>query len=170
MTPTKLKTTHADGSKAAFPESASHPGGPSLVFIYIDMTAPGLSWQNISAVVPDSLERATCLHQAKSGNAILAFRSARAHRGYQRLASYGQNEVMVMMDETTLWGNQLSEHLIHLGFKLHELPVLSKDHESQLLKFLTILAKGSGLHVALQNDATDTPTAESAQIETEIHV
>lgn len=58
-----------------------------------------------------------------------------------------------MMDETTLWGNQLSENLIYVGFRLHELPVLSKDHERQLLKFVTIFAKGSGLHVALENDA-----------------
>jgi hypothetical protein len=147
---------YASGERAAFTKSASHRGGPSLVFIYVNMNAPGLTWQNLNAVIPKCLQSATCLHQTRSGNAILAFRSAHAQRDYQRLASQGQTEVMVLMNETTLWGGQLLERLISSGLKLHELPVLSNDHEKLLLKFVTILAKGFGLHVTMQNDATGT--------------
>ena len=151
--------------------AASHHGGPSLTFIYVHRTAPGLSWQLMNEVLAEYLTSKACLHQAKSGNAILAFRSAHAHRGYQRLASYGQTEVMVMMDETTLWGDQLSERLISSGLKLYDLPVLSKGHESQLLKFLTMLAKGSGLYVPQQDDATGpTPTTQSTSTVTKPHI
>lgn len=159
MKSTKPKTRDAAGEITAITESAAHPAGQSLVFIYVNTTIPGLSWQIINDTLAEYLTGKACLHQAKSGNAILAFRSAHAQRHYQRLASKGQIEMMVLMHETTLWGNQLSEHLISSGLKLHELPVLSNEQERQLLKFLTILAKGSELHVTLQNDATDTASA-----------
>ena len=147
------KKTHAYHT----PENAdaSPPGGSTLVFIYVDTTSPGLTWENLNLALPDYLASAACLHQTKSGNAILVFQSSHARRGYQSLASYGQTEVMVMMDDTTLWGDRLSESLISSGLKFYELPVLSRDHERQLLRFLAMLAKSLGLHVALQNDATD---------------
>lgn len=76
-----------------------------------------------------------------------------------------------MMDETTLWGDQLSERLISSGLKLYDLPVLSKDHESQLLKFLTMLAKGSGLYVPQQEDATGpAPTTLSTSTAIKPHI
>lgn len=157
-----MKTTQNPQAYHTLENAAPPPGGPSLAFIYVNMAAPGLSWRLINEVLADYLTGKACLHQTRSGNALLAFRSTLPRRGYQRLASYGQTEVMVMMDETTLWGDQLSERLISSGLKLYELPVLSKDHESQLLGFLTMLAKGSGLYVPQQDDATGpAPTTQS---------
>jgi hypothetical protein len=163
--PKKTHAYHTPENAAASP-----PGGSTLVFIYVDMTSPGLTWKNLNLALPDYLASAACLHQTKSGNAILAFQSSHARRGYQRLASYGQTEVMVMMDDTTLWGDRLSEHLTSSGLKFYELPVMSRDHEKQLLKFLTLMAQASGLHVAMKNDTPGTPATEStaSEIQTQI--
>jgi hypothetical protein len=145
--PKKTHAYHTPENAAASPS-----GGEKLVFIYIDMSARGRACKNLKLDLPVYLESAVCIHQTKSRNVIVAFQSGNARRGYQRLASYGKSEVMVMMDDTTLWGKRLSEKLNARGLKLNELRVLSRDHEWQLLMFLAIIARGSGLRVDFQND------------------
>ena len=163
---------NAAGEKAAIIENSSHHGEQSLVFIYFNMSTPGLSWQSFKDALPNKLQRITRLHRTKSGNAVLVFRSSQPQHDYLRLASYEKTEVIVLMGGTTLWGDRLREHLLNLDLKLQELPVLHEADETLLLKFLTLMAQASGLHVAMKNNTTGTPAAESApaETETEIHV
>jgi hypothetical protein len=167
ITDNYTQTRNAAGEKAAIIENLSHHGGQSLVYVYFNMSTPGLSWQSFKDALPNKLERRTRLHRTKSGNAVLVFRSSHPQHEYLRLASYEKTEVIVLIGGTTLWGDRLREYLVNQDLKLQELPVLDETDETHLLKFLTLMAQASGLHVAMKNDTTGTPATESTA--SEIH-
>jgi len=159
---------NAAGEKAAISENPSQQGGLSLAFIYFDMNKLGLSLQNLRDCLSDWLERYGRLHlTTQSGNAVLVFRAPQPYHEYQRLASHGQTEAIVLMGGATIWGDHLYKNLLQLDSQLQELPVVPETEEKSLLKLVNLIAQGVGLQVAMKSKIIGEQTAKSAQAETQ---
>jgi hypothetical protein len=162
------QTRNAAGEKAAISENPSQQGGLSLAFIYFDMNKLGLSLQNLRDCLSDWLERYVRLHlTTQSGNAVLVFRAPQPYHDYQRLASHGQTEAIVLMGGATIWGDHLYKHLLQLDLQHQELPVVTETEEKRLLKLVTIMAQAVGLQVAVKSKILGEQTAKFAQAETQ---
>jgi hypothetical protein len=172
ITETHTQTRNAAGEKAAANVTPSSEGEINTVFIYIDLSAPGLSWDYLNSSVPDYLKSETYVHRTQSGNAVLAFRSAQPAHDHLRLASHGRTEVIALMNDSTLWGSRMRERLVGLGFNPQELPALKESDEAFLIKLMTAMARAVGLHVAMKNDTLGVPATKSAKAEaqTKTHI
>ena len=141
----KQQTRTAAGETAAEIETTPQQGGCNIVFIYIDLSPPGLTWETLEAAIPGNLDHKVRIIRTPRAHGLIVFRSSLQKEGYERLASLDGIEVMVRFTATTLWGHRLLKHSLIRASQPQDLPVLLHEEELFLELSLRRMARAANL-------------------------